>query len=136
MLNQDSSLAAKGLADATGRIVEAAKVHPATYSQAIYGSFNEVLPSVMELLVIQTMLKLKKLFVEQLKISIMPRILMLMMPSRRSFDIKKLQMAASATQCIAAAQGATPTSSNQSSQQQLLTNCKMVADQIGKLVQV
>ena len=44
MLDQDSSLAAKGLADATGRIVEAAKVNTATYSQAVYGSFESFLP--------------------------------------------------------------------------------------------
>ena len=54
----------------------------------------------------------------------------------KKLEVAAKQTAASATQCIAAAQGATPTNRNQSSQQQLLTNCKTVADHIGKLVQV
>ena len=41
--------------------------------------------------------------------------------------IKKLEVSA---------QGATRTNRYQSSQQQLLTNCKMVADQLAKLLQV
>ena len=54
----------------------------------------------------------------------------------KKLEVAAKQMVASATQCIAAAQGTTGTNRYQSSQQQLLSNCKMVADQIAKLVQV
>ena len=45
------------------------------------------------------------------------------------------QTAAVCTQCIAAAQGAEATNRNTASQQQLIANCKVVADNIARLVQ-
>ncbi|XP_062512011.1 talin-like [Corticium candelabrum] len=110
-------LAAKGLADATGRMVEAAKGAARdpnnTEAQEALRKAAEDLRNATNAAANDA---LKKKLIKKL-------------------EVAAKQTAASATQCIAAAQGATPTNRNQSSQQQLLTNCKTVADHIGKLVQ-
>nr|A0A3G2LGI8.1 RecName: Full=Talin [Oscarella pearsei]AYN71349.1 talin [Oscarella pearsei] len=109
--------AARGLADATAKMVDAAKVSARDPSnveaQAALKAATEDLRAAVNAAANNA---LKKKLIKKL-------------------EVAAKHTAAAATQCIAAAQGAGPTNRNQSSQQQLLGNCKTVADHIGRLVQ-
>ena len=53
----------------------------------------------------------------------------------RKLEVAAKQTAAVCTQCIVAAQGAEASNRNAASQEQLIANCKVVADNISRLVQ-